>query len=30
LSEYVQFAGAMVVAMPGWGERVGISKDGRA
>ncbi len=30
MSEYVQFAGAMVVAVPGWGERAGFSRDGRA
>jgi hypothetical protein len=30
LSEYMQFAGAMGVAVPGWDERASFSKDGRA
>lgn len=30
MSEYVQFAGAMMVAAPAWGERAGFSRDGRA
>ena len=30
MSEYVQFAGAMVVAAPGRGERASFSRDGRA
>ncbi len=30
MSEYVQFAGALVVAVSGWGERASFSRDGRA
>ena len=30
MSEYVQFVGAMMVAVPGWGERASFSRGGRA